>query len=471
MSDNSARAEVSCLRLNEISVSKRAIHAHYALGDLRFNSAIWYDSVDFRDLYKFYGTEVVDRMAFHVAAFEMNKLVSLRPDRVDWGDYVRFATSSFRQLWLTVYRNVWAQWRFENADWNYLGPDMAISDSTVLSAIKTRRPEAATTLCFCGGGKDSLVAMKLLEQLDVPYDALTYATSFYGTMAPQHALIDGLIATVFPKARRKQWITDDFLDVPVISLLPELDVKSVTAAETPSSIFGSLPYALQHGYDRICLAHERSANSPQAFSPKGEPINHQWGKSYEAEKLINDYIEDHLIQGFRYYSVLKPIYDTNIFGLLRNYPQSVPLTHSCNIRKPWCMACAKCLYVWLGYAAFLDKSVVQETFGLQNPLENPANSFIYRQLVGLERQLPFECIGEAGEAALNMLLCRARGISGTVTEDCLQVLDELNLQETLQKYLDVDIANSNVPIDVERLDNILRKGAFNTRTFVEKTLA
>jgi hypothetical protein len=471
VADTAVREKASsCLRLNEISISCRGIHAHYEFGALRFNAAVWYDSVDFERLKERFGPEPVERIAFHVAAFEMNKLVSLRPDKVDWGACARFATPAFQRLWLTVYRNVWAQWRFENADWDYLGPDMKLSSLAESVPLDVVPSGAARTLAFCGGGKDSLVAMKLLEALGEPYHVLSYAMSFYGTMASQHELVDRLLATVPPAARRKQWVTDDFLDVPVVSLMPELGVAAVTAAETPSSIFGSLPYVLQYGYSRICLAHERSADAPQAFSPNGEPINHQWGKSCEAEGLINEYIKDNLIKEFQYYSVLKPIYDTNIFGLLRRCPESVPFTHSCNVQKPWCMTCAKCLYVWLGYAAFLDEAVLRQTFGPRNPLDDPDNIYIYRQLVGLETQLPFDCVGEAGEASLNMLLCRERGISGCVTDACGEALHRLNRTETIRKYLDVNIKNSNLPEDLADLEGILLAAADGTREYIEKIL-
>jgi hypothetical protein len=113
------------------------------------------------------------------------------------------------------------------------------------------------------GGKDSLVSMRLLERAGVPYDVFVYASSIYGPVRAQHALVDRLALRCAPRRRLRQWVSDDLLDSPVLDLHPELGVKSLAAAETPSSIFGALPIVLEHGYESICLGHERSADAGQ----------------------------------------------------------------------------------------------------------------------------------------------------------------------------------------------------------------
>ena len=55
-----------------------------------------------------------------------------------------------------------------------------------------RRPDEL--LAFCGGGKDSLVALKLLERAGLPFATLGYAHSIYGNAAHQHALLDRVAA-------------------------------------------------------------------------------------------------------------------------------------------------------------------------------------------------------------------------------------------------------------------------------------
>ena len=65
------------------------------------------------------------------------------------------------------------------------------------------------------------------------------------------------------------------------------------------------------------------------------------------------------------------------------HTKAVPYTHSCNFKKPWCLQCPKCLYVWLGYAAFLSKELVTATFGDENVFDVDDNQPCYRQLLDM----------------------------------------------------------------------------------------
>ena len=106
-------------------------------------------------------------------------------------------------------------------------------------------------------------------------------------------------------------------------------IRSRICAETPAAIMGAIPVALAHGYQYMSLGHERSADSLNlVWHATGEGINHQWGKSLEAELLIDNYIRQHLISGLTYFSLLKPIHDVVIFSLLNDDRPAVARTHS-----------------------------------------------------------------------------------------------------------------------------------------------
>lgn len=438
------------LKLEAVDIAHNSLHLRFAIDDLRFATAYWYEGVDFPALAERFGREQVDRIAFHIAAFEINKLASLRPDRIDFGTYGRFVTPSFAELWQTVFHNVWAEWRYKNDLPDYPGPEFADRPGPDGSEPPVR-PETGEIplLHFCGGGKDSLIAMKLLERASVAHDSLAYAASVYGDMQQQFDLIAGLQAHGAQKRVLRQWVLDDFLTSPVLDLRPDFGVATLTAAETPSSIFAALPLVLSRGYSHIALGHERSADTGQLrWSKTGEDINHQWGKSAAAEGLINAYISRYLIEGFSYFSLLKPIYDTLIFALLRRDLAAVPAAHSCNIAKPWCRRCAKCLYVWLGYSAFLPRETVIAAFGPENLLEVPENAGLFRQLLGLEDQLPFECIGQAGESQLFFALCRLKGMTGPAMESFSSAFPDLDLDGLLDRYLTIDWEGTALPADM-----------------------
>jgi hypothetical protein len=195
---------------------------------------------------------------------------------------------------------------------------------------------------------------------------------------------------------------EDFMDSPILELHGELGVSSVLAAETPASVFAALPIALARGYRGLVVAHEASANAAN-LSWGAEQINHQWGKSWEAEVLLDEYLRSELLADVRYFSLLQPVHDELVFELLARDADLVPLTHSCNVRKPWCGSCAKCAYVWLQMAAHVPPAIVAATFE-DNLGERAENEIWFRELFGLAEHTPFECVGSAREARLALAL-------------------------------------------------------------------
>jgi hypothetical protein len=379
---------VTALRLLEVAHSDRTIAAACAIGDARHHFSVTYEDLDLAELADAHGKELVARLAFHVAMFQLNAMCSQRPETIELGPYARFATSRFQDVWRTVFRQVWGQWRYEQNLPDYLGP--AFVDSPAPAARPAHvAPDTIELLAFCGGGKDSLVALKLLERAKLPFATLGYAHSIYGDAAHQHALLDRVAVTTARARAERQWIVDD---------LPDDTLR----AETPASVFAALPLALARGYGGLVVAHESSANAPNLVW-HGEPINHQWGKGWDAEQLLDTYVREELLANVRYFSILQPVHDEVIFELLARDADLAPRTHSCNLKKPWCGACAKCAYVWLQMAAHLPRAVVDATFS-DNLGERPENTRWFRELFGLAEHTPFECTGSAPEARLALAL-------------------------------------------------------------------
>jgi UDP-N-acetyl-alpha-D-muramoyl-L-alanyl-L-glutamate epimerase len=398
------------LRLTEVVRGRNSIAASCAIDDLRFHATVWYEDINLDDLALVHGAETLDRIALHVALFQLNAVASLRPDVIELGVYARFLTPELVRLWQHVFRNVWGQWRWEHGLRDYV-PEFAGSPIEAKPAPVQAPDGDIELLAYCGGGKDSLVALKLLERAGLPFATLGYSHSIYGGAADQHALLDRLGGATARMRAERQWIIDDFLDSPVVRLRRDLGIKSLLAAETPASVFAALPIALARGYHGLVVAHEASANAPN-LDWDGESVNHQWGKSWEAEQMLDRYVREHLVANVRYFSLLAPIHDEVIFELLGADAQLAPLTHSCNVRKPWCGECAKCAYVWLQFAAHLPSEIVAKTFGTANLGERAVNQLHFRELLGLAEHTPFECVGSANEARLAVALARDRGALG-----------------------------------------------------------
>ena len=422
-------AAMRVLRLREIRKARDCIITTCTIDELEFHFTVWYEDVDLIELAALHGDELVDRLAFHVAMFQLNTVASLRPDTIELGAYARFATPAFATLWRTVFHHVWAQWRWEHGARDYAGPTFTDPAAPPARAVSTLAGEIEL-LAFCGGGKDSLVVLKLLERGGLPFAALGYAHSVYGAAAPQHALIERVARASVPFRIERQWIVDDFMDAPVLALRPELGVRSILAAETPASLFAALPIALARGYRGLVLAHEASANSGN-LAWEGEEVNHQWGKSWAAEQLLDTYVRGELLANVHYFSILQPIHDELIFELLSRDAELAPLTHSCNVRKPWCGTCAKCTYVWLQMSAHLPRAVVESTFG-ENLGEHVQNERWLRELFGLADHSPFECVGSVPEARLALsLLARPLGPQLTRLADEVGPIDRVALARPL----------------------------------------
>ena len=118
------------------------------------------------------------------------------------------------------------------------------------------------------------------------------------------------------------------------------------------------------------------------------------------------------MDNFNYFSILQPIYDVVIFNFLRESLDLVQKTHSCNIDKPWCKKCPKCAYVWLNYMAYLPTAIVNEMFENVNLFDIADNQIWFKQMLGLGKHTPFECIGQIEESRLAFHLCKNKGLSG-----------------------------------------------------------
>ena len=471
------------LWLAEPQRSRHQLVVRYGLDDLCFSTTYWYGDVDLPALEERYGRGAMERLYFHITAFEANKLVSLRPDFLDPGPFAPLAGPAFFELWRAIAHNVWGQWRYEHDDPDYPGPELVAGSPTTTTTTTTAttitgpivlEPGSVETLSFCGGGKDSLVAARLLERAGIPFDSLAYSSSVYGQAAPQHQLIDGLLDHTAVSTRRRMWIFDDFLDSPVTRLHPELGIRHLLAAETPASVFAALPLALAHGYQHLVVAHEHSADFGNlVWSRTGEEVNHQWGKSLAAEHLLADYVERQLVSGVDYFSLLKPIDDTLIFNLLAGDTAGVRATHSCNLRKPWCCRCPKCAYVWLGYMAFLPMEEVAPIFG-ENLLELDENQLTFRQMLGLEDHTPFECIGTVGETRLAFALCHHKGLAGRAMETYLAEVHG-RADFDVETQLDATLAihpEHRIPSDLyPAIERLFRQGADAARQRIRRLLA
>jgi hypothetical protein len=452
---------------------RRHLILRYGVGEFRFSTTYWYDDVEFGELEDRYGDEAMRKVYFHLLAFEANKAASLAPTEIDAGPYADLVDDAFWSLWETMFHHVWGVWRLEHdlPEYRLPRPSVRTTSSNSVTAVDAGHGDTQL-LVLCGGGKDSLATMRLLERADFDYEVFVYSHSTYGRGQAQHRLIDDLLAHCRPRAVHRAWVHDDAVDAPVAATAPELGIRRIVAAETVSSYFTALPVALQHGNVEVALGITRSTDEHNlVWDRTGEAINYLWGMSGTAESLLQDYVRQELVANLTMFHLLRPIYDVTVFSLLRRDLDAVPSTHSCAQQKPWCCRCAKCLYVWMNYAAWLPAETVAGTFDI-NLFELPENRPMLRKMLGLESHKPTDCVGTVSEARLAFAMCRARGISGVIADEIDTTDFVTESGSTLDHYAAVYGPGPTYPHRlIEPIGSALTAEVVRARTFVRELLS
>ncbi|HEY2615790.1 MAG TPA: hypothetical protein VGI78_00480 [Acetobacteraceae bacterium] len=257
------------------------------------------------------------------------------------------------------------------------------------SALRLELPRL--TCVPVGGGKDSIVTVECLKQAGEPL--VLFAL---GNAAP----IEATIAQA---------------GLPAVRVMRSLD-PALFALNKAGALNGHVPItgilslivvacAIIHGFDAIAMSNEHSASAPNVAD-----VNHQYSKSFEFERSLSRLLEQHVVQGLRYFSLLRPLTEVAIARRFARHTAYFPVFRSCNTafrQTPdrrgtnWCCDCPKCRFVFLVLAPFVERQRLIAIFG-RDMLDDPAQIDGFAELCGLQRHKPFECVGEIEESAAAM---------------------------------------------------------------------
>lgn len=253
--------------------------------------------------------------------------------------------------------------------------------------IKSDKPHDGF-LVPVGGGKDSVVTLELLSGY---HDK----TACY-IINPRGATVDCAVTAGF--------VEGDILTArrTIDRELLARNADGYLNGHTPFSAvvaFSAYLYACLFGKKYIALSNECSANDAYV---KGTDINHQYSKSVEFERDFREYTAKYLDGDIEYFSLLRPWTEWQIARKFVQYPKYFGVFQSCNLGSKtnvWCAACAKCLYVYILLAAFLDDDTLINIFG-KNMLEERDMQSIFDGLIYDDIDKPFECVGTKEEIRL-----------------------------------------------------------------------
>ena len=236
-----------------------------------------------------------------------------------------------------------------------------------------------------GGGKDSAVTLELLRLAGKPVCA--YIINPRG--ATIHTTeVAGLDAAHVISAKRT-------LD----SNMLELNCQGYLNGHTPFSAlvaFSGIIAARMHGLTMVALSNESSANESTV---QGSTVNHQYSKSFKFEEDFHYYQTTYLRGSAYYFSLLRPLSEFQIARFFAGQKQYHGIFRSCNAGSKtdsWCGHCPKCLFVYLILSPFLTPQEVMDIFG-RNMLDDWDMKETLDQLIGIEEEKPFECVGSRDE--------------------------------------------------------------------------
>lgn len=297
-----------------------------------------------------------------------------------------------------------------------------------------------------GGGKDSLVVIEALRSWE--------PTLF--VVNPRPVLDDLVSATGLEAVRVRR------------ELSPELGRLNRTGAlngHVPVTAIVSLlavAASVLYGFDDVVMAIERSA-SEETRMVGGVSVNHQFSKSLELERRMQELVTWSIDPGIRYSSGLRPYAELSIGRAFAGLTAYHPLFCSCNAAfrsnadpaQRWCGACPKCRFVALMLAPFMARDAVTAIIG-RDLFDQVDEVPGFRALMS-DADKPFECVGERKESAAALrLLARRPGwrdtaVVRTLRSDAESLVSDGDVEELLRADHALDHADPSVAAAIDRL--------------------
>jgi hypothetical protein len=315
------------------------------------------------------------------------------PPRID----IAFPTSAFERDYLRqLIAGGLGEFAYRNALPDALTPEIAGPEAARQTPGEDPWDADAEPLVPVGGGKDSVVTIEALKR-----------HGFHPTLFSVNTFdpIDRCIDISGLKSLRVARSID--------RRLIEVNGQGAHNGHVPVTAINSvigLIVADAHGLGPVVLSNERSSNIGNV-TWQGRDVNHQWSKSIAYETLLRDTLAQYGFNPDRYFSLLRPLAESEIADRFRDSPQYFRDFISCN--RPfaiesgrrgatWCGHCPKCIFVFGLMAPRLGRAEVEAIFG-RNLLADVANRAGFEDVVGLGAHKPFECVGEYYEAAESLV--------------------------------------------------------------------
>jgi len=243
-----------------------------------------------------------------------------------------------------------------------------------------------------GGGKDSSLTLDILSKFNTDNNiclSINPSLASYKTIEISKCNTENIIEI-------KRTIDKNLI---------KLNQKGFLNGHTPfSSVVASLSIIISSltNSKYIVLSNESSANETTVYNSE---INHQYSKTIQFEKDLQQYIKENISDEMRYFSILRPLNELQIAFLFSKLKQYHTHFRSCNNGSKinsWCCNCAKCLFTYIILSPFIQQKELVKIFG-KNLLEKEELQQTFNQLIGISAIKPFECVGTREETNIAII--------------------------------------------------------------------
>ncbi len=464
---------VTKITLENIETTERAITFEYGIDDhtnvLRFE----YDTISLHDVALGQSSDALHAYAVSLGVICLSNFGAVLPRYCDITKYGPWVHPHLLSYLRKILPHHWSEHRYQLDALDYHVPEFIFDEKTIGSKVTLPIWELDESLprkvmVASGSGKDSLLCEKILEHGDIEHESFTYLHELYGDLARQKEIFERIprSLTRHPKHVIKiyddydPWLVERLAQFRVVEAMKQWGIVKPFARESGEVLSGSfamVPIQIIRSIQLQVFGNEKSADFPNLIEKgTGQRVSHQFGKSIYAEESMFKLYEK-MFGNINRVSVTKPIHDAAIFKKLFELAGDLPYsTNSCNIKKPWCLKCEKCLYVFSGFVAFGDHQKTIDAFG-KDAFDDLETLPIWEELLGLRDHIAWECVGHPEETQLYFYKVLNRGIAGcaidTFKEKIIEPMKETQSDaeidhhfSTIQdKYLQVYTDHHHMP--------------------------
>ena len=437
----------SILTFKKVKANEHSIFYEFNIDGVIHKSKITYHSINLKELEQKFSIEFITKVYLFMGLILVSKLAGSPVREIRLGEYSKYFHENINNEFQNSSYGCLQEYRYKNDMPNQPFPKIVKEGNETLKIkrveIETNKDNSNSDLdyenkgiCLVGGGKDSYGMVQILKKAKIDFDILSINYDEYGDLKKQEQIISKMVNAVKNETTIIHHI--DIQDKDLIDYMikaPTVEVMGMF--EIRLSIILCFLIQLKYGIKHVFIGNEKTADYPNLYWEKEGDINHQWEKTLTSEKLYNSVIWNNLSTNSRFMSILKPLRDPVIFNCGRTDETHFHLCHSCNVSKPWCHKCPKCFYVLISSLGFMTKETgekMQKSTGVDlNFLSYPENELYWKQFLGIEPNIPFECVGQVPDSTISFMLAYLKGYKGKAIDEFINLKVK---KSTIRRYIE-----------------------------------